>query len=200
MDLQQEYYQRHSITAPLVIFPDNHGNHTLVLRNITHQKVRLPRWVVILITTHKQETHPTYYKFVQYVPMHDSHGNNNTPLKQVWDKKVYVDEWQDFILEWADANRGELVPVSGNELKLALWEMFQYSHDTWLAGNTSDRLKDNLYSAVDESMSPEDRLSVVKEVEDYIRAKNKNVVAALTNLRGYGEDKGFYATWLAKLL
>lgn len=200
MDLQQEYYQRHAITTPLIVYPDNHGNYTLVLKNLGHQKVRQPRWMVVSITYHKQENHPPYYKFILYVPQHDSHGHPNNPLKQVWEKKVYWDEWEQFVLEWVDSNRGELIPVSGEELELALWEMFQYSHDSWLATNVLDRLKDNLYVAVDDSTPSQDRVSAFKEVEEFIRAKNKNVVTSLAAIRGYGEEKKFYAAWLAKLL
>jgi len=200
MDLQQEYYQRHGITSPLVLYPDTNGTHSLVLKNVNYKKVQQPRWIVLAISTHKQETHPTYYKFVQYVPLHDSYSHTTNPLRQVWERKVYVDEWHDFIVEWSELNRGELVPVSGPELTLALWEMFQYSHDTWLATNLLDRLKDNLFLAVDDAALNDDRVTAIKEVEEYVRGKNKNVVAALSHLRGYGDDQKLYASWLARLL
>jgi hypothetical protein len=200
MDLQQEYYTRHAITAPLVVFPDNNGNHSLVLKNLGYKKARMPRWMVLLISYHKQENHPPYYKFVQYVPQHDSCGHSNNPLKQLWEKKVYWDEWEPFILEWTENNKGELVGVHGDELNLALWEMFQYSHDSWLAQNLHDRQKDSLFVAVDDTVENAARIAAYKEVEDFIRAKNKKVAAALSSLRGYGEGKKFYASWLAKLL
>lgn len=198
MDLQQEYFKRHSITTPLVVHPDNDGNYSLVLKNLNCLKGRQPRWLVVRITYYKQENHPPYYKFIISVPQHDA-ASTGDPLKQAWERKVYWDEWEQFVLEWTEHNRGELLPINGQELSLALWEMFQYSHDSWLASIT-DRLKDRLYTAVDDTATVEERLAATKEVEEYLRVKNKNANAMLAQLRGYGDDRKFYAAWLAKLL
>jgi hypothetical protein len=200
MDLQQEYFARHGFDLQAVCYPDNKGSYSIVLMNKDARRLKQPRFVVVNMQLHKQENHPSFYKFTQMTPLHDSFGNGAAGvLRNAWDKKVYYDEWDAFIRRWTDSNKGELVPISGEELVLAAMEMFLYSHDSWLAQNLGDRQKDNLFVVLDDTLPVAERLSVVSEIEESIRAKSKNVYSALTGLRAYGEGR-FYAGWVKKLL
>lgn len=199
MDLQQEYFARHGLDVAPVCYPDNKGNYSIVLKNLDAKRFKQPRYMVVTITLHKQETHPSYFKITQMLPAHDSQVNGDrTGVSSVWDKKVYWDEWDTFIRTWTANNMGELVPVSGDELVLAVWEMFMYSHDSWLAQNLHDRQKDGLFTLMDDTLPIKDRLAAVQEVEEMIRGKSKNVFSTISNLRGYGEGR-FHAGWIGKL-
>jgi len=195
MDLQQEYFRRHAITTPLVVFPDNHGNYTLVLRT-TRGK---PQTILIKIVYTKQELHPPYYKFLMQQATRDGQAKDSY-LRVVWESKIYWDEWENFVVQWAESNRGELVPVNGQELEVALWEMFLYSHDSWLAANLVDRLKDSVYTAVDANSTADVRLAAAVEIEEFVRGKNRGTAAALADFRSYTDKHKFYAKWLADLL
>lgn len=199
MDLQQEYFARHGFSEPAVCYPDNRGSYSVVLMNKDARRLKQPRFIVVNMQLHKQETHPSYYKFTQMTPAHDSYGGGIASLRNTWDKKVYYDEWDAFIRTWTESNKGELVPLSSEELVLAAMEMFLYSHDSWLAQNLAERQKDSLFVVMDDTLPLADRLAVIPEIEEAVRGKNKNIHAALTGLRGYGEGK-FNAGWVAKLL
>lgn len=195
MDLQQEYFARHGFDTPAVCYPDNKGTYSIILKNLDATRLKQPRYIVLSVTLHKQETHPSYFKFAQQLPVHDGCGTT----KNTWDKKVYYDEWDGFIRSWTESNKGELVPVGHDELMLAVMEMFMYSHDAWLAQNLHDRQKDSLFTMMDDSLPMAERLAVVPEVEEIVRGKNKTIAASLTALRGFGEGK-LHASWLAGLL
>lgn len=198
MNIQQEYFARHKFDVDAVCYPDSRGVYSIVLRNQSAKNLKQPQFIVATTQIHKQETHPTYYKFTQMIPAHDSFGNGAV-LKNAWDKKVYYDEWDAFIRQWTEYNKSELIPIKGDELVLAAMEIFLYSHDSWLSQSLGDRQKDNLCIILDETLPISDRLLVARELEEYIRGKNKSVYSSLTGIRAFGEGK-LYAEWLEKFL
>lgn len=206
MDLQEEYRQRHSLDSPVVCFPDTNGMHALIVRNPRHKETRQPRYIVYTMQCHKQELHPTYIKFTQSVPTRDQNGVSSGVgggvggLREIWSKKVYVDEWQDFISQWSEANREELVPLQGDDLKIAIWEMYALAFDTWLSTNLIDRLKDSLCIVIDDSANKDERIKASFEVEEFLRGKHKNVVSTINYLRSLSDEKKHYGSWLAKLI
>jgi hypothetical protein len=199
MDVQQEYFKRHGFDLKPVCYPHDDAAHNIILFNKCADNQTQPPFVIASFQLHKQENHPSYYKVLQYISSYDTGSQGGSALKTVWDKKVYYDEWDDFIRVWSESNKGELVPVSFEKLLLASIELFIYSHDSWLASNLHDRHKDMLVDILDDTIAFENRLLALKEIEEAIRVKSKNVYATLSSLRGYA-DRPEHADWIEKLL
>ncbi len=196
MDLQQEYYTRNGITAPVIRYMDR---NYLIVHNKHHKANGYPRLMVIQMTwTNKPETHPGTFKFSQMVPLHDSAGSNPSYLKSIWEKKLEWDEWENFLLTWADTNKQGFVPCD-EDSELAAWEMFFYSHDTWLAQNLPAHIQDQILTILDPETDAQVRKKVGAEIETYIKNKSRNVAQALHNFKCYSDGR-LYATWLANLL
>lgn len=196
MDIQQEYFARHGFDKP-VCYPDNDGTYNVILKNNNAKQLKQPRYIIANIQLNKQEGSPSFYKFVQSVPYYNAIASSASIMKHVWDKKINYDEWDYFIRTWTESNKDELVVVE--EFVIAAMEIFLYSHDSWLAQNLTDRQKNLLVDILDETLSIESRLTKIREVEEFIRAKNKNVYNNLAGLLRYGDEK-FHASWIKNFL
>ncbi len=199
MDLQQEYFTRHGFDLETICYPDNREGNSIVLMNKDARRLKQPRFILVSIQLNKQESHPSFYKFIQSVPSHDSFMTGSSQFKAIWDKKVYYDEWDEFMRRWSCSNKGELIPLANEEFVLATTEMFLYSHDSWLAQNLTEHQKDRLLVILDENLPMNERMTAVGELEERIRTKSMNVYSGLMSFRVHGKGK-LYAGWVEKLL
>lgn len=195
MDLQQEYYNRHQL-APLIRFADK---NVILLRQNDEKDIH--RLVLVNLNfAGKAENNPGSFKFIQQSLVYDGGSMSGHIWKTFWDKRLEFDDWETWIQEWAALNKGVMLPVSGDEIELVLWEIFIYSHDSFLAVQLPNFVQDKLSMVIDCRLSLEERLTAANDVEEFIKNKNKNTVAQLLNLRTMLANSGTYANWLVQLL
>lgn len=196
MDLLQEYYERHQIKeVPLIRYVDR---DYLLLRS----KEGDNRITALYITySAKPETSPGTFRFGVQHPTYDAGSNQVNPLRSTWEKKLEWDEWESFVAAWSEASRGHVVPLTGDEADLAVWEVFAYCHDTWLSQNLPPRLIDKLFVVLDRDAPGADRKAAAAELEAFLKARpvNKPAASLAGLMSNYGAADN-QAAWLAKLL
>lgn len=201
MDLLQEYYERHGITLPMVRHVDR--NHLVFVAAEKEAEQTAGRYTLLTVSfSTKPDNHPGTFRFLQSAVAYDA-GNSSTsssPTRNLWDKKLEWDDYEPFILEWAAANKGKVVLLTTDQTTLALWEMFAYSHDSWLAQNLSPRQIDLLCTVLDTAHDTEGRRAAAVELEGVLKSRNKGVFAAFNTLRNSCTDRERVADWLANML
>lgn len=200
MDLLQEYYERHGITLPMVRHVDRNHLVFVMAENKADQSAGRYTLLTVSFST-KPDNHPGTFRFLQSAVAYDAgNSNSSSPTRNVWEKKLEWDDYEPFILEWAAANKGQVALLSADQASLALWEMFAYSHDTWLAQNLSPRQIDLLCTVLDPAEGVPARAAAATELEGVLKSRNKSVYAAFTALRNTCTDRERMADWLADML
>lgn len=202
MDLVAEYWERHKISSPLIRFPNN--GYLLCRYKHRGDSTGEARFVVFLINFYKKTDTPPYLTISCNSLIHDnpSGGGSNGQqfTKLLWNKRIEFEEWETFITEWANSLKGNLVIVKPEEIPLALWEMFVYTHDHWLSQCLPPNLYDPLTKIIDESCKLEDRLESSKVIESWLNGRaGRGSQSGLTSLNKAYDLQG-YATWLASML
>lgn len=197
MDLLEEYYKRHKIDSPLIRFP----NHSYLLGKQQLCERGESRYILIGITYVKKADSPPSLRVNCTTPVRDSNpGAGGSFSRTVWDKKVEFDEWEGFVTEWVANLKTNFTLVPQEQLPLAIWEIFIYNNDSWLAQSLPANLYESLAQIVDDSLDVKDRLEATKVVESWLGSRNgKQGHNSLSTLRTNYDAEG-YANWLASML
>jgi hypothetical protein len=184
MLLQEEYLKRHGINIKPIYYT---RKANLVL------KLKSRPQVVVELSWENTSRRPGYFVFNFLNPNHNGYLDGNYFI-QLGDAHYYqYDEYAAFIIRWS---RGlNFSPIRSNQIRLAVWEMFLYCFDGWIAEHD---LEDMAFRVANLSLSEEERLYELDVFLDYL-ANYDTLVMDIYNseFRNY-ED--YYADWLADLI
>ncbi len=142
MLLQEEYLKRRRIDLPEV----HHtlGTGSLIMRLDPDKSDLKSRWLVVSLHWHKNPHHPGEYELRVLTPVHNSYaqgdlfqGVRGYPPQL----RVQYENLEEFFLDFATAH-GKLEAVEDNPgLGLVGWEIFLFTHDSYLASSASPKLR-----------------------------------------------------------
>lgn len=184
MLLQDEYLKRHGIDIKPIYYT---RKAHLVLT------LRARPQVVVDVLWEETIRRPGYFVFNFLNPNHNGYLDGNY-FVQLGDTHYYqYDEYAGFITRWV---RGlNFLPVKSRQIRLAVWEMFLYSFDGWIAAHDLETMA---FRSTDLSLSEEERLYELDKFLDYL-ANYDTLVTDIydSEFRKYEEH---YADWLAELI
>ena len=192
MFLNEEYYLRHDIDAPLVKAQDR---SSLIFRS-TSKKWNVP-WIIFeIIKVHEISYHPPHFDFRFLQPLHDGCEKSNF-TKNISNKQVFFDEYETEIVTHTDNFIG-LEPIDSlAEAKMASWEMFLYCNDYRLC-NIPIRLKDYLWESIDLDLHIEKRMQSQEKVISGLQ-RGSSLSARWEIVSQYCNPL-WYADWYAKII
>lgn len=184
MRLQEEYLKRHNLDFKPIYYVRK--SHVIL-------KLHFRPQVVVEIKWEETVRSPGYYKFEFLNPNHNGYldGNYFIPLG---DPHYYpYDEYDKFIMRWV--KNLNFIPIKFGQVKLAVWEMFLYSFDGWIAEHN---LEDKVFRGIDPSLSEEERSNEIDHFLDFL-ATYDTLVSDIydSDFRKYEYD---YANWLSELI
>ncbi len=187
MKLQEEYFKRHNISLPPIY-------HTKSANLILKLHVR-PQ-VVLHIEWKEIQRSTGYYVFKYCGPNHNGYLDGNYFL-EFTEEKSYIyqyDEYRRFITTWA--KNLNFSPFKSKEVRLAVWEMFMYSFDGWIAENW--HLEEIAFLPLNEKLSFEERMIALDQAINALRRDNA-VVGEIYDVE-FRRFEVNYADWLADLI
>ncbi len=184
MRLQDEYIQRHHLKYK-PIYHIRNANIVLKL------KVKPP--IILNIRWHEPARRPGYYVFDYLSPNHNGYLDGNYFI-QLGEKHYYqYDEYASFITRWS--RNLDAIPVKSGQIKLAVWEMFLYCFDGWIA---EYNLEDTMFPAADIALSNEERCNNIDSFLYHFESSDPTVSDIYNaEFRQYEYD---YANWLVELI
>jgi len=184
MRLQEEYLKRHNLNCK----PVYHINKANVILKL-HSRPQ----VVVEIKWEETIRRPGHYKFSFFNPNHNGYLDGDCFLP-LGDTHYYqYDEYADFLLRWAKGLN--FTPIKFAQVKLAVWEMFLYCFDGWIAKHN---LEERAFCGVDPSLSEEERSNGIDNFLEYLSTYDTLVFDIYeSEFRKYEYD---YADWLTELI
>lgn len=184
MLLQEEYLKRHNINIKPIYYT---RQANLIL------KLRSRPQVILEIGWEEAAGRPGYFIFNFLNPNHNGYLDGNY-LIQSGDAHYYqYDEYAGFITRWA--RNLNFVPIKSSQIKLAVFEMFLYCFDGWIADHN---LEETAFQVTDLSLPDEQRLNELDIFIDYL-ATYDTLVSEI-----YGSEfrkyESYYADWLAEFI
>lgn len=184
MRLQEEYINRHNLQYKPIYYV---SNANLVL------KLKSRPQVVVTIKWEETIRRPGYYVFDYSSPNHNGYRDGNYFLS-LGDRHYYqYDEYANFIMRWV--KNLNFIPVKSSQVKLAVWEMFLYCFDGWIAENN---LVDLAFQATDSSLSEEERCDGIDSFLYHLDSYD-SVVSEVYNSE-FRQYEYNYANWLVELI
>ena len=184
MRLQEEYIKRHNIDFRPIYY--------VKMANVILKLHTRPQ-VVVTIKWADTLRRPGYYVFEYFNPNHNGYldGNYFVPLG---DPHYYqYDEYASFIKRWV--RNLHFIPVKFSQVRLAVWEMFLYCFDGWIAEHN---LEEKVFRATDLSLSEEERLNEVGIFLNFLTTYDSLVLDIYdSEFRKYEYN---YADWLSELI
>jgi hypothetical protein len=187
MKLQDEYVRRHGINKDFIYHCDNIN---VILRSKNYH------WVILNARWNPATWHPGYYIFKIIKPVHNSHVDRFNNL--IDPTVIHWEEYEKFIMEWLitlTSPKFSIFKAIEDPLEAVLntWEIFLYTHDAWVASNTSSEF----LKLVEVITRPD--MSYDMRYEAHLRATqllgDKEIL--FWNIASYSEH---YCVWLAKLI
>lgn len=184
MRLQEEYIKRHN----LVFKPIYYVKEANIILNL-----RSRPQVIVNIKWEETARRPGYYVFTFWNPNHNGYLDGNN-FVELGDPHYYqYDEYAKFIMRWAKGL--DFTPVKFDQVKLAIWEMFLYCFDGWIAEHN---LEEMTFRALDTTSSLEERSNAVDEFIEYLSTYDPLVYDIYFSEFGKYEDN--YADWLTEVI
>lgn len=194
MFLQEEYFNRHGITVPIV----NHvGNGSLLLRSNDSPF----NWIVMAIRWEDPHNHPGKYHINFFEPIHNSYSGSGRLFVKTLEKDIELewDRFQDYILGWSKWAKVTATPIVGEiEVILAIWEVFTFCIDGWLAEEADSVFRKMHYASVDLDLTLQERYSGYQEALLYMREHYPPAFRVFKDdVKGHFHN---YCHWLGKLV
>ena len=184
MRLQEEYIKRHGFNFN----PIYHVNNANIILKL-HSRPQ----IVLNINWDVTTTRLGHYVFSYVQPNHDGYVDGNYFLPLSDDGYHQYDEYLSFIMRWV--KNLEFVPVKFDEVKLAVWEMFLYCFDGWIAAH---ELEEMIFQTTNLSIPIEQRMDAVDLFLDYL-VDYDSLVLDIYNSE-FKKHEYNYANWLVKLI
>lgn len=182
MRLQEEYIKRHNLQYKPIYYA---REANLILR------IRGRPQVVLNIQWEDRSTNPGFYVFDFLNPTHNGYLDGNYLLGE---KKYHqYDEYASYITRWV--RHLEFEPVKSSEVKLAVWEMFLYCFDGWIAEHSLEELA---FRATDPCLSNEERCEGVDAFLYHLESFD-SIVFDIYNVE-FRKYEYHYANWLVELI
>lgn len=184
MRLQEEYIKRHNLNFKPV-YHVRAANVVLKLRSRPQ--------VVVTIQWEDALRRPGYYVFKFLNPNHNGYLDGNYFLEMGDPHYYQYDEYANFILRWV--KNLNFVPIKLGQVKLAVWEMFMYCFDGWIAEHGMEEMA---FPASDSSLSEQERNDAIERFLDYLSGYDSLVSEIYSSeFRKYELN---YADWLTELI
>jgi hypothetical protein len=170
---QEEYLKRHRIAETEVHHTLQSGS--LVLRVDTKNSDLPSRWVMVSLTWRDNPHHPGNYEIKIQTPVKDA-----TSKKDLFQNvrgyppnlSLQYEEIEDFFAEMATAH-GKVTAISANpELALACWEIFLYTHDSYLAKSCSRKLRDAIETSIDFDLPVQERYYAYIDATNFLMSEH----------------------------
>ena len=184
MRLQEEYIKRHS----LKFSPIYHVNNANIILKL-HSRPQ----VILNINWDATTARLGHYVFNYIKPNHNGYLDGNYFLALSDDYYYQYDEYFSFIRRWV--KKLEFTPVKFDQVKLAVWEMFLYCFDGWLAERGLEEL---VFQATDLSLPAEVRTQAVDSFLCYLE-DHDSLVLEIYNSE-FRKYEYHYANWLVELI
>ncbi len=199
MILQEEYLRRHSIVVPEVHHTVNGGS--LILRPDEANTVLSLRWVVVNVEWRFNSHHPGNYTLKVLTPVHNSGRGpdlfTSIPGYPSWLTLNY-DEFEQFFVLFA-GSLGKIKAVTDyREASLLGWEMFCYTHDSYLSQRTSSVFHEVFATSIDFDLPLESRYYAYREAVDLLMVQDSTAFDLYeSSIHSYTQRS---LSWLARLI
>lgn len=182
MRLQDEYIKRHKLNFP-PIYHTKHAN--VVLKNQRPELVLTIRWDVFSSIGH--------YVIRSYTPNHNGYLDGNYFLEVDEDRYCEYHDYFGVVMNLVKNHR--LVPVHFDQIRLAIWEMFLYCFDGWIAERNLEELA---FQAVNPSCSVDGRIVALNIFLQHLE-KNDSLVFEIYNSE-FRKYEFNYGDWFVDLM
>jgi len=183
MLLQDEYFQRHNLNIKPIYYT---RKANLALR------LRARPQVVVEFSWGGKIRAPGFFVFNFLSPNHNGYLDGNYFLAS--DPYYYqYDEYAAFLARWSRSLNFQ--PVKSSHIELAVYEMFMYCFDGWLAQHD---LEDMAFRGVDPSLTEDQRSDEINKFLDHLVSYDTLVYDIYhSEFMKYANN---YADWLAELI
>jgi hypothetical protein len=188
MHLQEEYIKRHNLIVPII---KHVSRGSLLFKGGLNYGLLIIEWK-------ESNRHPGNYFISYYVPLHDGYMSgrffqrlNESDVELEWDNYT---QW---LVNWCN----KITPVTGDkEIVLAIWEIFVYCCDGWLAEFAQPFLEKLLFKSLDKELSIDDRFVGYQECLVYFTTEHPSIMKAFRNevlphINNYSHWLGKLAEW-----
>lgn len=155
-----EYLDRHSIRVPTI---PHVKSGVLLFRESNFN------WFIFSIKWKEADYHPGGYIIKVSAPAHNGLGKFDAiaqlPPKRGRQQLVYWDEYEDYIQSWWQSNSKIETPKNEKEVWLAVWDVFIYSCDKYLA---QQMYVGRMFNIIDTSQSIEYRYSYLITILEFM--------------------------------
>lgn len=200
MRLHEEYFMRHGITDVPVVQHCSAGSLILQPTDVSRDRFS-SQWILLSIRWKDDDHHPGKYHISIDCPIHDGYqkdqlftavglGFCHSPIILKWDL------YENFLLDLV-SNLPAIPVVGDQEVVMATWEMFVFSHDSWFLKQPYS-IKKSLFESLDKENPIQLRYQNYQDVALFIsthhpailRSWKYEVLARVQN----------YANWLAAIV
>lgn len=184
MQLQEEYIKRHSLNYKPIYYA--------IDASIILQLHSRPQ-IVVNIKWEETARNPGCYTFNYLGPNHNGYLYGDY-FVQLGDNHYYqYDEYANFIMRWV--KNLNFIAIKSSQVKLAVWEMFLYCFDGWIAEHDLER---TVFQTTNSSLSAEKRSTAIDSFLDYLETYDSLVLDIYNSeFRKYEYN---YANWLVELI
>lgn len=184
MRLQEEYIKRHNLNYKPIYYATD---ASVILQ--LHSRPQ----VVVNFKWEETTRYPGYYTFSYLGPNHNGYLDGNY-FMQLGDNQYYqYDEYVNFILRWV--KNLNFVAIKSDQVKLAVWEIFLYCFDGWIAEHN---LEEIAFQATNLSLSAEKRSTAIDSFLNYLKTYD-SLIVEIYNVE-FRKYECNYATWLVELI
>lgn len=191
MDLHEEYHRRRGLKSNLVKY--THSQSYLLLR--ADPSAWDSYWALHQIKWAGNGNRPGTFQIQLLVPNHDGVLGSGV-FRTISDDKVEWDAYEAHLATWCNSRKG-LTPVHFSEIKLALWNIFLYAADTWIARSDPDA--DLLFKSLDESEPIEVQQKAIDELLSSFAKTRSDLYQRWEHLKCYSKAD-HYDEWLADMM
>mgnify|MGYP003475227717 CR=1 FL=1 len=198
MKLYEEFLARINVNVPVI---EHHSEWAFLFR--TYGEGWRTPFVLMTVQWTQVENRVGHYIIAYHKAVHDGFGSNRY-FEKYNDARVAWDEYDDYFKNWEVRRyikpglQESLAPVYGdNQMLFSAWEMFIFTHDTWVARQPPE-FRVYVEGAIDDLRSDNERIKSYQNALLFLTTREPTVLKTWKNeimgrMRNYGH-------WLGRLL
>jgi hypothetical protein len=198
MKLYEKFLSRLGLDLPVI---EHSSNWSFLFR--TYGDGWLTPFITMKVDWVCPENRVGYYQLLFHQPIHDGYSirrffEEYKQLRLTWDEyDTFFENWE--VRRYIKPGMQEsLEPVYGDDLVLRAWEVFVYTHDSWIAKQPSE-FRMYVENVIDDTKSKDQRLAAYQNALIFMSNCEPSALRVWKN-EIFERWNNNYAHWLGKFL
>jgi|LakMenE18May11ns_1017448.scaffolds.fasta_scaffold9909250_3 hypothetical protein len=188
LSLHHEYLQRKKSDAKIILYKPK----TFVLLKQTN--LSNINWRILTVAWSKSEKGPDYFS-IKYLEL-----NHAGRFNEIFQRDCYWDQYENCIWDLVNTIKSsKFVAIQEEENYFAMWEIFLWSIDPWLAQYCDSKIFEMLAKSLNYKLNKQERCDACREVLLFISEKDITKLELWHNVF-WKSVKDNDSEWLVKLI